>query len=111
MRAGSREAVDGIYTTASDLITIRETLGFRASCEYGQQPGAEFRPGVVLDCFSGSGTTGVVAKKLGLAYIGIDTSADYCLMAATRIAESGHTGERGKQHLAAARGGQGRLFE
>lgn len=33
--------------------------------------------GVVLDPFSGSGTAGMVAKRLGRKYIGIDISEDY----------------------------------
>lgn len=41
--------------------------------------------GVVLDPFCGSGTTGVVAKKLGRHFIGIDLNKDYCKMADTRI--------------------------
>jgi DNA modification methylase len=33
--------------------------------------------GVVLDPFSGSGTTGMVARNLGRSYVGIDLNADY----------------------------------
>ena len=42
--------------------------------------------GLVLDPFMGSGTTGVVAKRLGRDFIGIDINPDYCNMAADRIA-------------------------
>lgn len=42
--------------------------------------------GLVLDPFMGSGTTGVVAKRLGRRFIGIDINPDYCNMAADRIA-------------------------
>lgn len=35
----------------------------------------------VLDCFSGSGTTLIQAKKLKRNYIGIDSSQEYCEMA------------------------------
>jgi len=94
---------------AADEVYRRETLGFRASCDCAEAAG--YRAGCVLDPFVGSGTTLVVAKRLGLAGVGIDTSADYLEMARNRIAESGHTGERGKQHVAAARAGQGKLFE
>ena len=34
-------------------------------------------PGVVLDPFSGSGTTGMAAQQLGRKYIGIDLNAEY----------------------------------
>lgn len=36
---------------------------------------------VVLDPFVGSGTTAIVAKKLGRLYIGIDKNKEYCKMA------------------------------
>lgn len=37
--------------------------------------------GIVLDPFVGSGTTAVVAQRLGRRYIGIDSNAEYCEMA------------------------------
>lgn len=40
---------------------------------------------IVLDPFMGSGTTGLVAKKLGRKYIGIELSPEYCEMAENRI--------------------------
>lgn len=44
------------------------------------------KPGdVVLDPFFGAGTTGLVAKRLGRKYIGIDINQDYCDMARYRI--------------------------
>ncbi len=47
-----------------------------ASCPVG---------GLVLDPFLGSGTTAIVAKRLGRDYVGIDCVADYCEMARRRI--------------------------
>ncbi|MBI5754075.1 site-specific DNA-methyltransferase [Candidatus Peregrinibacteria bacterium] len=44
---------------------------------------------VILDPFMGSGTTAVVAKKLGRKYIGIEISPEYCKMAENRIAGNG----------------------
>lgn len=41
--------------------------------------------GLVMDPFFGSGTTGVVAKRLGRHYLGIERSADYCKMAKARL--------------------------
>ncbi len=41
--------------------------------------------GVVLDPFMGSGTTGVVAKKLGRNYVGIELNETYIKMAEERI--------------------------
>jgi len=59
-----------------------QTLGW-TSC----QCNAGWRPGVTLDPFGGSGTTGMVAKKLGRDYIIIDANPGYCKMARKRIAE------------------------
>ena len=41
--------------------------------------------GIVLDPFFGSGTTGMVAKRLNRRYIGIELNPDYCELAKQRI--------------------------
>jgi DNA modification methylase len=41
--------------------------------------------GVVLDCFSGSGTTGLVALQHGRRYVGIELSREYCDIAVKRM--------------------------
>lgn len=47
---------------------------------------ASSRPGdVVLDPFLGSGTTSVVAKKLGRRYVGIEMDEQYCVWAERRL--------------------------
>jgi DNA modification methylase len=57
-----------------------KTIGWTScNCQAG------FEPGIVLDPFMGSGTTGVVAKKLGRDFIGIEISEKYCEMAKKRI--------------------------
>lgn len=48
----------------------------------GSPPG-----GLVLDPFSGSGTTAVVAHRLGRNYLGIDCVTEYCDMARRRLPE------------------------
>ena len=55
---------------------------------------ASSAPGdIVLDPFLGSGTTSVVAKKLGRRYIGIEREAQYCVWAEQRLemADTDHT--------------------
>lgn len=42
--------------------------------------------GLVLDPFLGSGTSAVVAKKLGRHFLGVEQNLDYCLLAQKRLA-------------------------
>jgi len=44
--------------------------------------------GIVLDPFLGSGTTSVVAKKLGRKFIGIEVNEEYCIWAEKRLAQA-----------------------
>lgn len=46
------------------------------------------QPDTVLDCFAGSGTTGVVCRKLGRRFVGIELSPEYSAMARRRIADA-----------------------
>ncbi len=59
------------------------TLGYKATCNCG----AESVPSVVLDPFVGSGTTVIVARRMGLRAIGLEASAEYAAMARRRIRE------------------------
>ena len=58
------------------------TTGWSPACECNA---GEPVPGVVLDPFSGAGTTGVVAIQHGRRYIGIELNAEYLEMARKRI--------------------------
>lgn len=61
----------------------------RRAIAAGCKPG-----GVVLDPFSGSGTTGKAASELGRRYVGIDLNADYLdLSLKTRLAQPSLTAE------------------
>lgn len=68
--------------TGAHFATYPEALP--ATCiQAGCRPG-----GVVLDPFSGSGTTGLAALKAGCRYVGIDISRDYLdLSLKTRLAQ------------------------
>ncbi len=52
---------------------------------YNCDCGKGYEKGIVLDPFVGSGTTAVVAKRLGRGYIGIDINPDYCRIAEARL--------------------------
>ncbi len=59
-----------------------KTIGWLPSCQCSCDP----VPAVVLDPFFGAGTTGLVAKKLGRHFIGIELNEAYIGMAQKRVA-------------------------
>jgi DNA modification methylase len=63
-------------TTAVRSVTWRSTCG----C-----PAAEPVPCLVLDPFSGAGTTGMVARRLGRSFVGVELKPEYAAMARRRI--------------------------
>ena len=63
-------------TICLSLIHIFAETCILAGCPIG---------GIVLDPFFGSGTTGMVAKRLNRRYIGIELNPDYCELAKQRI--------------------------
>ena len=62
--------------------TQTETIGWLPSCQCSCDP----VPAVVIDPFFGAGTTGLVAKKLGRCFIGIELNPEYCEIARKRVA-------------------------
>ena len=64
-----------------------ESRGWKQSCECS---GAKPVPAKVLDCFGGSGTTGMVANRLGRDAILVEISEEYALMASARIETDRH---------------------
>lgn len=81
--AGSIQAESGDYDIRLGPVVTTETLGWQPSC----QCNAEAVPCSVLDPFSGAGTTGLVALRLGRSYIGIELNAEYVAMSERRICE------------------------
>ena len=65
-------------------ITESNVLGYRPTCECGHDA---HTPGTTLDPFLGSGTTALVAERLGLNTIGIELSETYARMAHDRITD------------------------
>jgi SAM-dependent methyltransferase len=86
--------------SASGLVVPRRPGGFGTKVPAPEKPLYEYdlanwtpaptKPAVVLDPFSGAGTTVGVAKALGRVGVGVDLSADYLRLASWRIHESGH---------------------
>ena len=69
------------------------TAGWEPTCKHTDAPTV---PCVVLDPFSGSGTTGAVAVRLGRSYVGIELNPEYANLSRKRIgraaADIGHGG-------------------
>ena len=55
--------------------------GFAPTCTHN----AATRPGIVLDMFMGSGTTGLVARRLGRHYMGSELNAEYVALCRKRL--------------------------
>lgn len=64
---------------------VRSNFKYITQCECG----AEFKPGIVMDIFMGSGTVAVVAKRLERDYIGIELNREYAEIADARIRAGG----------------------
>jgi hypothetical protein len=58
------------------------TVSWHPSCAC---PPADAVPCLVLDCFAGSGTVGLVARRLGRRFVGFDLNEQYVTLARQRI--------------------------
>jgi site-specific DNA-methyltransferase (adenine-specific) len=71
---GPREKVHGRHPTQKPLALLERVLA--ASAAAGD---------LVLDPFSGSGTTGVAALRAGCRFLGLERDAEYVELAARRL--------------------------
>ena len=60
---------------------VVKTVGWQPTCDHSGPP----VPAVVLDPFSGTGTTGVVALQVGRSYIGLELNDEYTALSRKRI--------------------------
>jgi hypothetical protein len=72
--------VRGSFHAANGVLE-RTTTGWAPTCKCD----AAVVPCVVLDCFGGAGTTGLVSDRLGRSAILIELSPEYCAMARRRL--------------------------
>jgi DNA modification methylase len=70
-----------VRVNTKEGIRHRQVVGGLARCECF----APSRPGVVLDPFAGTGTTAVVAERLGRDWLGIELSPTYRTLAQQRL--------------------------
>jgi hypothetical protein len=77
-----RTQASGTMLSPAESKTVgwQQTCSCILDCAWGDP-----EPCLILDPFMGSGTVGVVSKKLGRDFVGIDLNADYCKMAEERI--------------------------
>ena len=64
--------------------TVSTTTGWETTCDHPPRR-TEVVPATILDPFSGSGTTGVVALRHGRSFIGIELNPEYIELARERI--------------------------
>lgn len=84
-RSDHLESVDADWVASSEEDAFKprkRVIGdWEIDCDHGGNP----VPGIVLDPFSGSATTGEVAMSLGRSYVGLDLNPDYLEVAQQRI--------------------------
>ena len=80
------------FTGKPKMRKVVETTGWRPTCDHvlDDMDGlhyAEPVPCVVLDPFLGSGTTALVARRLGRRCVGLELNAEYARLAAKRLSQ------------------------
>ena len=83
LRSNGSEGMNGQYgTTLNQGHKVQhEGINWNPTCDCG----SDVKPAVVMDMFSGSGTTGVVALDNGRDYIGIELNPEYIKLSDSRL--------------------------
>jgi len=82
LAAEAKEILGGYFR---EFVTAYERTGeWEQACDC-PVVGDYTEPGIVLDPFAGSGTTCLVAKRLGRRFVGIDLNPEYVAMAQERV--------------------------
>lgn len=81
-RNGGNGGFDGLAARMREGTHYKITTGWKPTCDCQQQDPVPCR---ILDPFSGSATTGMVANKLGRDYVGLDLNESYLELAQRRI--------------------------
>jgi DNA modification methylase len=71
------------YFKHGSATRVDTTKGWQPSCTCN----AETQPCTVLDPFAGAGTSGLVARRLGRSFVGIELNPEYLNMAENRIVD------------------------
>jgi len=79
---GGEQEVSGNYDIRMGSVVERWQTG-ATDCGCG----AGWKPGIVLDPFCGSGSTGLACERLGRRFVGLDLSAEYLKMCQKRMAQ------------------------
>jgi DNA modification methylase len=78
----------GTAGSETRLEKCTRTVGWESGCKC-ESDAHDAQPAIVLDPFSGAGTTGLVSRILGRRFIGFEASAEYAAQAEARIRHRG----------------------
>jgi DNA modification methylase len=97
-RPGANTKTDGLSSEVfgnrdpGRHVRVARTTGWRPTCSHDAAP----VPCLVMDCFTGSGTTGVVANAMGREFVGTELNPEYIELATRRISRPHAEVERPK---------------